>query len=116
MRAGWMVFGLCLLGCDGGQRFPGEAPVATAEPAPTAVVEPRPVETAAPASAARRYRDAAMAAAHADFEQQMAGCAEAEDMAACETSAAVTLDAAEQAVRLEYEARLLEEMARPDGG
>ncbi len=57
-----------------------------------------------------------MATAQAQYDQQMRQCAEAEDAAACETSAASTLDSAEQAIRLEYEARLQEELAGTDGG
>ena len=82
MRACWVVIGLCLLGCEGREPPATETPPSVADPA-TIESTSAPIAPAAPVSPARQYRDAAMSAAGAEYEQQMSLCPEAEDTAAC---------------------------------
>lgn len=123
MRVRGLMLCLLLSGCEDPGRAPEAEPAkaavakaAVAESAPSsAAPEAMAVQPASPSPAAQ-YRDAAMQAAQTRYEQDMAGCATAPDPGGCETSAAAVLEAAERAIRLEYEARLQDETVSPDGG
>lgn len=108
MRACGMLIALCLLGCDSRGPPAADPPRSVADPARSDAA-PGPIAPASETSSVGPYREAALAAARADYERQMSLCVEAEDVAACETSAASALAAAEQSIRLEDEARLQEE-------
>jgi hypothetical protein len=112
---GWWL--CCLLAsCEETRRDAGLAPAeaAVAESAAPSAVAPTLPARPRSAATAVDYREAALREAQASYAAALARCALASDPANCEISATDQLEAAERAIRLEYEARLQEEAERPD--